>query len=78
MSLMAKAQWDNEKHSVENLSKLREQIEDMNKEIEKAKQQYDLNRAAALQYGELPRLQQQLAVEEEKVRTKTFLWYMKA
>ena len=65
-----KAQWDNEKHSVENLSKLREQIEDMNKEIEKAKQQYDLNRAAELQYGELPRLQQQLAVEEEKVKNK--------
>ena len=65
-----KAQWDNEKHSVENLSKLREQIEDMNKEIEKAKQQYDLNRAAELQYGELPRLQQQLAIEEEKVKNK--------
>ena len=66
----AKAQWENEKSSVEKLSKLREQIEDMNKEVEKAKQQYDLNRAAELQYGELPRLQQQLAVEEEKVKNK--------
>ena len=65
-----KAQWDNEKHSVENLSKLREQIESMNKEIEKAQQNYDLNRAAELQYGELPKLQQQLAVEEEKVRNQ--------
>ena len=65
-----KAQWDNEKHSVENLSKLREQIEDMNKQIEKAKQNYDLNRAAELQYGELPRLQQQLAIEEEKVKNR--------
>ena len=65
-----KAQWDNEKHSVENLSKLREQIENMNKEIEKAQQDYDLNRAAQLQYGELPKLQGQLAIEEEKVKSQ--------
>ncbi len=65
-----KAQWDNEKHSVENLSKLREQIEAMNKDIEKAKQEYDLNKAAELQYGELPKLQQQLAIEEEKVKSR--------
>ncbi len=65
-----KAQWDNEKASVENLSKLREQIEDMNKQIEMAKQNYDLNKAAELQYGELPRLQDQLAIEEEKVKNK--------
>ena len=63
-----KAQWDNEKHSVEKLSGLREQIEAMNKEIELAKQKYDLNRAAELQYGELPKLQQQLAIEEDKVK----------
>jgi ATP-dependent Clp protease ATP-binding subunit ClpB len=65
-----KAQWDNEKHSVEKLSSLREQIESMNKEIELAKQKYDLNRAAELQYGELPKLQQQLAIEEEKVKNQ--------
>ena len=65
-----KAQWDNEKHSVENLSKLREQIETMNKEIEKDQRNYDLNRAAELQYGELPKLQQQLAAEEEKVKSR--------
>ena len=65
-----KAQWNNEKHSVENLSKLREQIETMNKEIEKAQRNYDLNRAAELQYGELPKLQQQLAIEEEKVKSQ--------
>ena len=65
-----KAQWDNEKHSVENLSKLREQIENMNKEIEKAQRNYDLNRAAELQYGELPKLQQQLAVEEAKIKSQ--------
>lgn len=65
-----KAQWDNEKHSVENLSVLREQIENLNKEIEKAQRNYDLNKAAELQYGELPKLQQQLAVEEEKVKSQ--------
>ena len=65
-----KAQWDNEKHSVENLSLLREQIENLNKEIEKAQRSYDLNKAAELQYGELPKLQQQLAVEEEKVKSQ--------
>ena len=65
-----KAQWDNEKHSVENLSVLREKIENMNKEIEKAQRSYDLNRAAELQYGELPKLQKQLEIEEEKVKSK--------
>jgi ATP-dependent Clp protease ATP-binding subunit ClpB len=65
-----KAQWDNEKKAVENLSVLREQIETMNKEIELAKRQYDLNRAAELQYGELPKLQQQLEIEEEKVNSR--------
>ena len=63
-----KAQWDNEKRSVENLSSLREQIEDLNKQIEQAKQKYDLNLAAELQYGKLPQLRQQLAMEEAAVR----------
>ncbi|HIZ23450.1 MAG TPA: ATP-dependent chaperone ClpB [Candidatus Blautia faecigallinarum] len=63
-----KAQWDNEKHSVEKLQKLREQIEDVNKQIQSAKQNYDLEKAAELQYGELPRLQQQLEVEEKNVK----------
>ena len=65
-----KAKWDNEKNSVENLSKLREQIEQMNKDIELAQRNYDLNKAAELQYGELPKLQQQLKIEEEKVKNK--------
>ena len=65
-----KAKWDNEKNSVENLSKLREQIEQMNKDIELAQRNYDLNKAAELQYGELPKLQQQLRIEEEKVKNK--------
>ena len=63
-----KAQWDNEKHSVEKLQKLREQIVDVNKQIQKAKQNYDLEKAAQLQYGELPKLQQQLEIEEKSVK----------
>ena len=63
-----KAQWDNEKHSVEKLQKLREQIEDINQQIQKEKQNYDLEKAAELQYGELPKLQQQLEIEEKQVK----------
>ena len=63
-----KAQWDNEKHSVEKLQKLCEQIEDINKQIQKAKQNYDLEKAAELQYGELPKLQKQLEIEEKQVK----------
>ena len=66
----AKAQWENEKSSVEKLSKLREQIEDMNRQIQKAKNDYDLNRAAELQYGEHPKLQQMLEAEEKKVKNE--------
>ncbi|MEE1032821.1 MAG: ATP-dependent chaperone ClpB, partial [Ruminococcus sp.] len=65
-----KAQWENEKHSVERLSALREQIEEMNHQIRIAQQNYDLNKAAELQYGELPKLQNQLRIEEEKVRNQ--------
>ena len=63
-----KAQWDNEKVTVEHLQKLREQIEDMNNQIQKAQREYDLNEAARLQYGELPKLQKQLEAEEEKAK----------
>lgn len=62
-----KAQWDNEKTSVERLSKLREEIEDINKQIQTAQQNYDLNKAAELQYGKLPQLQKQLEQEEEAI-----------
>ena len=65
-----KAQWDNEKNAVSNLSALREQIDEINRQIEAAKQKSDLNEAARLQYGELPRLQQQLAGEEAALRSK--------
>ena len=65
-----KTQWSNEKESVERLSAMRERIDDLNRQIEVAKQNYDLQEAARLQYGELPRLQQELEQEEEKVRSR--------
>jgi ATP-dependent Clp protease ATP-binding subunit ClpB len=63
-----KAKWDNEKNAVEKLQKLREEMEEINKEIQLAERNYDLNKAAELQYGKLPKLEQQLAIEEEKVK----------
>ncbi len=63
-----KAQWENEKTQVQNVSKLRSEIEKVNSEIQTAKTNYDLNKAAELQYGRLPELQKQLASEEQKVR----------
>ena len=65
-----KAQWDNEKSGVERLSKLREDIEAMNKEIALAQRNYDLEKAAELQYGKLPQLQKQLEIEEEKIKAQ--------
>ncbi|MGC4020023.1 MAG: ATP-dependent chaperone ClpB [Muricomes sp.] len=65
-----KAQWDNEKASVERVQKVREEIEQVNKEIQKAQREYDLNKAAELQYGRLPQLQKQLEEEEDKLRQK--------
>ncbi len=63
-----KAQWDNEKSSVDKLSHLREEIEEVNRQIQAATQAYDLNKAAELQYGRLPGLQKQLAEEEAKIK----------
>ena len=65
-----KAQWENEKASVDRLSSLREEIETVNREIQAAQQNYDLSKAAELQYGKLPQLQKELAAEEEKVRSQ--------
>ena len=65
-----KAQWDNEKSGVEKLSKLREDMEAMNKEIAMAQRNYDLEKAAELQYGRLPQLQKQLEIEEEKIKNQ--------
>ena len=63
-----KAQWDNEKVGIERVQKLREAIEQVNKDIEKAKHSYDLEKAAELQDGKLPQLQKQLEDEEAKVK----------
>ncbi|MBR2719461.1 MAG: ATP-dependent chaperone ClpB [Clostridia bacterium] len=59
-----KARWENEKNAIAKVTKLREDIERVNADIEKAERAYDLNRAAELKYGELPRLQKELAEEE--------------
>ena len=62
-----KAKWDDEKQDVEKLQSLRQQIEDLNKQIELAQRNYDLNKAAELQYGKLPQLKKQLEEEEARV-----------
>ncbi len=63
-----KVQWENEKASVDKLSALREEIEQVGRDIAQAQHQYDLNRAAELQYGKLPQLQKELEAEEERVK----------
>ena len=63
-----KAQWDNEKTAVDRVHKYREQIEELNREIQMAQQRYDLEKAAKLQYGELPKLQKELAEAEEQMK----------
>ena len=65
-----KAKWENEKNAIAKVTKLREDIERVNADIEKAERTYDLNRAAELKYGELPRLQKELA-EEEAIAEKS-------
>ena len=59
-----KAQWDNEKTAITKVQKLREQIEQVGGEIERAERDYDLNKAAELKYGRLPQLKKQLEDEE--------------
>jgi ATP-dependent Clp protease ATP-binding subunit ClpB len=65
-----KAQWENEKASVEKVQKLREELESVKKEIAAAQQNYDLEKAAELQYGRLPQLQKQLEAEEEAAKNR--------
>ncbi len=62
-----KAKWDEDKKAVESVQTLREQIEDLNKQIEKAQREYDLNKAAELQYGKLPELKRRLEEEEAHI-----------
>ena len=64
------ATWENEKASVDKLSKLREDIEAANNEMKIAQRNYDLEKVAEIQYGRLPALQKQLDIEEEKVKNQ--------
>ncbi|MDY4180800.1 MAG: Clp protease N-terminal domain-containing protein, partial [Pseudoflavonifractor sp.] len=59
-----KAQWENEKNAIGKVQKLREELEAANAALEKAQREYDLNRAAELQYGRIPELKKQLEAEE--------------
>jgi ATP-dependent Clp protease ATP-binding subunit ClpB len=65
-----KAHWEAEKVSVGRLRKLRQQIEAVKQDIERAERNYDLNRVAELRYGELPRLERELAAEEQHLVKK--------
>jgi len=68
--LAQKAKWDHEKSSVDRVSKLREEIEGLNSEIELAEREYNLNKAAELKYGKLPMLIKQLEAEEESIKAE--------
>ena len=65
-----KAQWDNEKAAVDRISKLREELDDVNRQIELAQRNYDLEKAAQLQYGRLPEIKKQIETEENIVKQK--------
>ncbi|WP_455244748.1 ATP-dependent chaperone ClpB [Petrachloros mirabilis] len=65
-----KTRWESEKASVSRLRKTREAIEEVKLAIEKAERAYDLNRVAELRYGELPRLERELSVEQEQLGKK--------
>ncbi|MGN0968911.1 MAG: ATP-dependent chaperone ClpB, partial [Oscillospiraceae bacterium] len=59
-----KAQWENEKNAIGKVQKLREDLETANADLEKAQREYDLEKAAQLQYGRIPELKKQLEAEE--------------
>ena len=65
-----KAKWSNEKDAVDKVSKLRESIEHTRNEIKIAQQNYDLEKAAELQYGVLPQMEKQLEAEEELLKNR--------
>ena len=60
-----KVKWDNEKDAISKVQKLREDLEKVNADIERAERNYDLNKAAELKYGKLPQIQEELKKEEE-------------
>jgi len=65
-----KTRWDSEKASVARLRKTREAMEEVKQAMERAERAYDLNRVAELRYGELPRLERELALEQERLGQK--------
>ena len=64
-----KIQWENEKNAINVLQKLKEELDTLQYEIQKAEREYDLNKAAELKYGRLPELQKRLKEEEEKMKS---------
>ena len=62
-----KQQWESEKSSVGRLQQIRQHIEDLKHQVEKAEREYDLNRVAELRYGTMPRLERELRAEEENL-----------
>ena len=64
------AKWENEKSSVDKVTKLKEEINALEIQIDQAKREYDLNKAAELQYAKLPQLEKELAEAEETVKKK--------
>lgn len=65
-----KAQWDNEKDSVEHVQKIREELDNVRKEITTAEQNYDLDKAAELKYGRLPALEKELEEKEDLIKNE--------
>ncbi|MCL2694769.1 MAG: ATP-dependent chaperone ClpB [Clostridiales bacterium] len=62
-----RAQWENEKNAISRVQQLREAIEKASFEMQQAEDRYELNRAAELKYGELPKLQKELAESEKEL-----------
>ena len=65
-----KAQWENEKNAIGKVQKLRQDLETANARLEQAQREYDLNKAAELQYGRIPELKKALA-EEERIANES-------
>ena len=65
------AQWENEKNAISGVQKLREELEDLHRQIERAEQEYDLEKAAQLKYGKLPQLKKELAEQERRSQERS-------
>ncbi len=69
-SSVMKAQWEAEKGGIQRIQALREQIETVRRDVERAEREYDLNKAAELKHGKIPQLEKQLAAEEKSLLGK--------